>query len=140
MAHVFGPVEGRRHDAAMLRMSNLDHQLNLLNGNLCLYGDQAYPLRPNLMCPFRGNNLTVRQQEFNNSMAKLRISVEWTFGNVIKLFAFVDYKKNHKLLLQPIGKYYIVASFLTNCHSCFYGNQTSQYFNIDPPNLNVYLQ
>jgi hypothetical protein len=38
------------------------------------------------------------------------------------IFAFLDFKKNLKVLLQPVAKYYIVASLLINCHTCLYGS------------------
>ena len=49
IVNLFGPVEGRRHDSAMLVMSNLLQHLNTYShdpaGNvLCLHGDPAYPL------------------------------------------------------------------------------------------------
>ena len=48
IANLFGPVEGRRHDSALLAMSGLLNQLEERsfspNGNaLCLYGEPAYP-------------------------------------------------------------------------------------------------
>ena len=58
IANLFGPVEGRRHDNGMLGDSGLLHKLQQHahgpNGNiLCIYGDPAYPLRQQLMGPFR---------------------------------------------------------------------------------------
>ena len=32
-----------------------------------------------------------------------------------------------------------MAQILTNCHTCLYGNQTSQYFDVMPPELENYL-
>ena len=59
----------------------------------CLYGDPAYPLRWYLQCPFRGAHLTQQQKEYNKSMSKVRVSVEWLFGNLIETFKFTDYKE-----------------------------------------------
>ena len=53
---------------------------------------------------------------------------------------FLDFKKNQKILLQPVGKFYIVGALLTNCHTCLYSCQTSEYFGIDPPSLETYLE
>ena len=86
IANLFGPVEGRRHDAAMLVMSGLLGQLEqhsyAPNGQaLCIYGDPAYPLREHLQCPFlQRQGLTLEQQAFNQSMSQVRVSVEWVFG------------------------------------------------------------
>jgi nuclease HARBI1 len=51
--------------------------------------------------------------------------VEWGFGKISGNFAFLDFKKNLKLLLQPVGHYYLVGRLLTNVHTCLYGSQTS---------------
>ena len=72
-------------------------------------------------------------------MSAVRICVEWGFGKVISNFAFMDFKKNLHIYLQPLGKMYFVAVLLTNCHTCLYGSQTGMYFNLAPPDLHVYL-
>lgn len=97
-----------------------------------LYGDLAFSLRVYLITPFKGAILSDQERIFNSRMSKLRSSVEWTFGKVLSLFAFVDYTKNQKLFLQPVAKYYLVASLLTNCHTCLYGSVTSEYFYLSP--------
>ena len=75
------------------------------NGNLmCIYGDLAYPLRPQLQSPFRNVRPTVVQTAYNRAMSKVRIGVEWVFGDIVNFFKFLDFKKNLKLGLQPIGK------------------------------------
>ena len=65
--------------------------------------------------------------------------VRWSFGKVKTLFAFVDFSKNQKLYLQPLASYWLSATLLANCHSCLYGNQTSQYFRVPTPDLEDYL-
>jgi hypothetical protein len=142
--NLFGPIEGCRHDSGMLRISglmeNLQDKMTRGDGNIySLYGDPAYPLRPRLLCPFKGAHLTEEQKIFNKRMSAVRIYVEWTFGKIISLFSFLDFKKNNKLYLQPIGKYYIVGAILTNCHSCLYGNETGGFFELDPTTLDEYL-
>ena len=72
-------------------------------------------------------------------MSKVRECVEWGFGKVTTIFAFLDFKKNQKVYLQPVGRMYVVAVLMTNVHSCYYGSQTSQFFNLDPPNASEYL-
>ena len=69
IAHIYGPVEGKRHDCSMLRMSDLLTKLSLnawdTNGNpLWLYGYPAYLLRIHIQCPFRNIRLTEEQQNF----------------------------------------------------------------------------
>ena len=143
IANLSGPWEGQRHDAAILAESGLLAQLELknrLNGEpYCIYGDQAYPVKDHLICPFKGANITPDQELFNSAMSPCRLSVECSFNKVIRTFAFLDYKSNHKIYLQPIGKYYCVGVLLTNCHSCLYGGQIPSYFSIEPPALEEYL-
>ena len=133
IANLFGPIEGRRHDARMLRESNLLTHLQQFsfNGNgqpLCLYGDPAYPISVHLLGPFQGKNLNPQQTDFNAAMSEVRESVEWGFGKVVNYFKFIDFKKNLKLQMSPVGNMYAAAVLLTNAHTCLYGSQTSEYF------------
>jgi hypothetical protein len=141
--HLYGPVEGRRHDAFMLSESNLlpmlARQHQACGGQAYyLYGDSGYPIREYLISPFRGR-LSPEQQSFNSAMSKVRVSVEWGFGKLIQLFAFLDFKKNLKLYKQSVGKAYLVAAILTNAHTCLYGSQTSTKFECQPPTLRQYI-
>jgi hypothetical protein len=143
--NLFGPLEGRRHDCALLRESGVceqfeRHQWMDRNGlPFAVYGDPAYPVKNYLIAPFRGARLNEEQQLFNQQMSSVRESVEWQFMKILQNFAFLDFKKNLKLFLQPVAKYYIVAALLTNCHTCLYGSVTGQYFGMNPPSLVEYL-
>ena len=144
IGNMYGPIEGKRHDCSLLRMSNLLPKLAQYaidtNGNsLCLYGDPAHPLRVHLQCPFRGNRITPQQTEFNKSMSQVRVAVEWLFGDITRWWAFMDFKKNLKINLSAIGKMYLICALLTNAKTCLYGNMTSQFFNCDPPSLEDYF-
>ena len=145
IANLFGPVEGCRHDSAMLAMSQLYPQLQQFSINqngqpLCIYGDPAYPFRPQLQAPFKGNNVTPMQNEYNKAMSAVRVSVEWVFGDIVNYFAFMDFKKNLKLELSAVGKMYIVCALLTNAHTCLYKSMTSEFFDLDPPMLEQYFR
>ena len=139
---MFGPIEGRRHGSFMLSVSGLPNKLRPLdqpNGQpYVLYGDPAYGLSRNILSPFRGVHLTPQEQEFNQ-MSAVRVSVGWAFGKILQYFSYLDFKKNQKVSLQPVGKYYLVGAILTNCHTCLYGSQTSTFFSVSPPNLETYL-
>ena len=104
-----------------------------------IYGDPAYGITKNILSPFRGAQLRHCQQEFNSQMSKVRVSVEWGFGKIAQYFAYLDFKKNLKVLLQPVAKFYLVGTLLINCHTCMYGSLTGKYFNVNPPSLNTYL-
>lgn len=146
VANLFGPVEGRRHDSGMLADSGLleklqQHSFAPDGTLLCVYGDPAYPLRPHLQAPFKRAVLvlTPQQEAWNKSMSKVRVSVEWLFGDITNYFKFLDFKRNLKVGLSSVGKMYIVCVLLRNAHSCIYGSNTSEYFNLPPPDLEEYF-
>ena len=82
IANLYGPVEGRKHDSGMLAMSGLLNELEAYSFSptgkeLCLYGDPAYPHRQHLQCPYpRRAGLTLGENIFNQSMSRVRVSVE----------------------------------------------------------------
>ncbi|XP_028415050.1 uncharacterized protein LOC114538135 [Dendronephthya gigantea] len=107
IANMFGPVEGKRHDAGMLADSNLlaslEQRAYSTDGRaMCLYGDPAYPLRAHLQTPFREAALTPHMMEFNKSMSTVRVTVEWAFGEVTRSFRCLDLKSNLKLGLSCV--------------------------------------
>jgi hypothetical protein len=158
-----GPHLGRRHDARMLTDSGLlpllqAHAVAVNNDTYYVYGDAAYAMNGHVIGPMRGmpltqfgnhtsndgvtlagNPLGVHQQIFNSTMSKLRVSAEWGFQHMKSQFAFVNYDKDQKLYLSPVGKIVFSAMLLANCHVCLYNCQTAMFFNIQPPTLAEYL-
>jgi hypothetical protein len=102
--------------------------------------DPAYPLRIHLQAPYRQGRLTQQMVDYNKAMSAVRESVEWRFGDIINSFKFLDYKKNLKIGLSSVGKMYLVCALLRNAITCLYGNQTSEFFNLEPPTLEEYFQ
>lgn len=140
----FGPVEGRRHDSTLLRMSGLlpfiRNSDELAAQQFLIYGEPAYAVNDLMCAPFKGATLSPQQAEFNRTLSKARVSVEWGFGNVKRLFAFVEYAKSQKILLSPIATLFKVAVLLTNIHVCITErSQSSVYFHVQPPTLEEYL-
>lgn len=144
IATMHGPYEGRHHDSHLLQESKLLEQLAELphtpSGDpFCLYGDPAYPVLAQIIPPYRGA-LTPAQETFNLKMSSVRESVEYGFGKILQYFSFTDFKKNMKLYLMPMGKIYIVAALMTNCHTCLYGSAINKLFNLTAPSLQRYFQ
>ena len=79
-------------------------------------------------------------QDYNESVSAVQIAVEWLFGGITNSFKFLDYKKNLKIGLSSVGKMYVVSALLRNAITCLYGNETSDYFGIEPPTLEQYFQ
>ena len=144
-AHFFGPIVGSRHDATLMVRSGILDQLEQFSfapdgSPLVIFGDPAYPISQHLQTGFKGAALSAQEMEFNRSMSAVRISVEWGFKEITTYFAAMDFKNNiGKVLLSPVGKYYKVCAFLQNLRTMLYGNQTSNYFGMEPPTLEDYL-
>ncbi|KAF4029261.1 DDE superfamily endonuclease [Phytophthora infestans] len=141
--HFWGPMEGRRHDSTMLRESGLleyfDEHQDTFEGKL-LYGNPAYGTRKYIVSGYKGNSVSADESDFNSEMSRLRESVEWNFKCMKTLWSYVEYNKQQKVRLSPVGKFVKVAMLQTNCHNCYYGgNQISQYFDLPPPSLQDYL-
>ena len=145
IGHLFGPYEGRRHDDTMLYASGLVQQMrqhiqyNGVEPDFTLFGDKGYPPEPEVLTPFRGNNLTAYELGCNQEMSRARICVEWGFAGVAAQFQLLNMWRRLRLNLVPIGQYYVVSALLFNCMACLYGNQTSKFFNVQPPTLAEYL-
>ena len=62
IANLFGPVEGKRHDCAVLAMSGL---LQTLQRNSHGPNGELLRIRRNLLVPYNGAQLTQEQMNFN---------------------------------------------------------------------------
>ena len=93
IANLWGLMEGRENDCALLAASELLHKLSihsfsLIRTPLCLYGNPAYPLPIHLQSPFKGAVITNNEKLFNKSMSKVRVGVEWVFAYITNYFCF----------------------------------------------------
>ena len=72
IAHMYGPIAGRHHDAFMLSVSGLQRKLATItrqDGSPCvIYGDPVYGVSSTILAPYRGSQLT-RFQQSNESGA-----------------------------------------------------------------------
>ena len=116
-----------------LAYSDLQRQCHTPHGEqLCIYGDVAYPLRWEMMCPFRegdyGRPLTPRMLAFNTAMSSVRVSLERLFGDITNYFRLIDFKKNLRIGMSAVGKQYMICALLRNALTCLYGNNTNPSF------------
>ncbi len=117
---IFGPAASIDHDARILRESGLSLRLLQLPispttaSKFCVFGDSAYAFGGGIVSPFPSHLQEPWKKLFNASMSKCRITVEWVFKEITTTWAFVDFKKNQKVLKQPVGVFYRVAVLLTN--------------------------
>ena len=64
-------------------------------------------------------------------MSTVRRSFEWVFGEILKYLSFLDYEKNLKIEVSPVGKMYCICALLTNVHTCLYRSMTSDIFELN---------
>ena len=77
--------------------------------------------------------------DFNKSMSTVRESLKWLFNDIATYFKFKFKFKNLKIGLNSVGKMYVVCALLRNALAYLYGNQTSTFFELDPPSLQEYF-
>ncbi|RPA94841.1 hypothetical protein L873DRAFT_1646975, partial [Choiromyces venosus 120613-1] len=65
--------------------------------------------------------------------------VEWGFGKVIQIFAFLGFKYGLKTGLSPITTWYFTGVLLTNCHTYYYGSNTTTPFGCATACIEEYL-
>lgn len=99
--HVYGPIEGCRHDATLFKQSGLatilDKYFYAPDGKaFFIYGDPAYGIGPYLLSPFKGPAVTEEQALWNSKMSKVREAVEWDFRDLYTHFAFLSFTKKQE--------------------------------------------
>jgi hypothetical protein len=147
IADMWGPMAGARHDASMLRQSELLDRLRALPTDSStsppscyfVYSDPAYPKSDVILPPHRGTVLGAEEQADNTAMAAVRIEVEHGFALILQHWAYSAYSSQQKTLLQPVATIYLMSVLLTNIRTCLRGNQISTKFSLQPPSLQSYL-
>ena len=127
-AQMFGPVESRRHDVTLLKLSKLHLRMQMLPPGSFIYGDQAYPVRPWLLSPFRGPNKTHHMRRWSRAMRTVRISVEHGFKIISSLFSHLKFVPAQRIFGTPVAKQLVVCTALANMHNCLYQSQVSQHY------------
>lgn len=114
-ASLYGPFAGSMHDSGALHKSNILRQLNEqldcreTDGIVyALYGDVAYRECRAIIKTFQ-NARTADERGVNLVMSRVQICVEWEFGHVMTLFAYLHQpgKWNKYVLRVPSLKQYI---------------------------------
>lgn len=86
------------HDSRVFRNSPLFHTLPEKCGQFFILGDSGYPLRTNLLTPFRDRGqLTERQTNYNTRLAKNRYVIEHCFGIIKQKFRQLYHIKLRRL-------------------------------------------
>lgn len=104
-----------------------------------VYADKSYPLRPWSTTAHRGPSLSEEEEKFNKSMNMLRVSVEWSYGEVKQYFTKQDFSRKLKLRETPIAILYTNAVLLFNFKTCLgHGCQNPNFYRCAPPTIERY--
>jgi len=127
--HVWGPVSVRHNDSYTLNKSDIEEKLRALQERLefqvtyKMFGDSAY---------FPGEIMAVGG---GRGMSSVRETIEWDYKDLKVLWKYCDYRVGLKLFKQPVGKIIFVSLLLRNAHCTMNGNQTAEYFSMQPPSF-----
>jgi nuclease HARBI1 len=142
-----GPWPGSRHDQFMVRESGILDYLESIprrasdGAVYCIYADQGYSQAFGIETPYFDGAVNALHEAFNQCMASSRISVEWAFGAIVTQWQSTAFTPQQQLLSnRKIGQVYLVAGLLCNLLNTMHPNNTSKYFGVAPPVLEVYMR
>ena len=146
---VFGPIAGRHHDGWLVSHSDLLAELATFSYRMeggarapyFVYGDAAFARNQYLQKPIVKAVLTPEEGDANARWSSVRVSVEHAIGGVTNTWQALDFLRQEKLGLSPLGTKYKVAVLLYNALNCVRGgSQVSRYFLVPPPTLEEWLR
>lgn len=148
IAHVWGPIEGRRHDETLRFWSSvlvdIDACFGVGDTIYQLLADTAYTGGPYITKGFKATGqrpLSSGEKKYNRSLSKARIAVEWSFADLANRFCRY-LRMSRKLKLGETRLYIVVrvGVILSNCITCLRPGLTATYFNCEPPEIEEYLR
>ncbi|KAE8989337.1 hypothetical protein PR001_g21800 [Phytophthora rubi] len=48
-------------------------------------------------------------------MSKVRVSVEWSYGEITQYFSYLDFKRQQQVATTPVATLYKLGILFTNC-------------------------
>ena len=128
MTSLYGPLIGSTNDQRAIRLSEWLTVLGDLEQqtgeHYVIFGDSGFfPSR--YIHTMVKSPLSRREKRYNAHMSRIRIAVENSFAGLDSVFNFMSYAMKHQVGKTDPGQAYVVANFLMNVRSTFYGNQFS---------------
>jgi len=90
--YIFSGWPGSSHDTRVFKNSSLGQTLincpqEIINKNLHILGDSAFPLLENLMVPYKATHiLSEKEKLFNRRLSSTRVVIEQAFGLLLGRF------------------------------------------------------
>jgi hypothetical protein len=166
IATLDGPFPGSCNDAGAYAQAGVENRLRRLlapanaglpvGHRICAAADGGFPISDVLQTRIVAPVLTPAQILYNTALSSVRESIEWVIGKVFTLWEYINWcvpplfcsSKLPNTFFRymclsvgrsPVGIVCEIAFFLTNCHVCFNGSESSSFFGIDPPTIEEYL-
>jgi hypothetical protein len=79
------------------------------------------------------------QGAFNYRMARVRIVVEWSFGELVNWFSCLAHHRQLKIHEVPVDSYQVASSLMLNLVNCSRRNRIERYFDCPCPTITEYL-
>jgi hypothetical protein len=129
MTVLCGPFKGKVHDGRMIFESGWLNGLEAVDlrgdGFYSLFGDAGFANDKYLQVMIKayGGYIGEDAKAFNALMSRIRIHIENAFAGKSKVFNFLSYGNALQVGGRRVERAYMVATFLMNCRTTFYGNQ-----------------
>lgn len=107
-----------------------------------LYGDKIFQPDHNLYAAYSRRWGVVQNwmRQYNRIMSPLRVSVEWSYGKVKYLFKKLSLKMAQKMMLNSPVDDFILATFFSNCRTCYnWDGPFRKTFGVPPPSIDDYI-
>ena len=142
---LFGPYGGSSNDRGMLNESQLMRRLSAHFETaspdkwFAIYGDEAYWFSKHIIPPNRKPFTSDHEKKTNESMSKVRVSIEMEFGKVSQYFAGCKWKYGNRLNQTKPALKYTLSTVFKNFHTCLNGSTATKMFALSPPTLEEYI-
>jgi transcription initiation factor TFIID subunit TAF12 len=103
------------------------------------FGDAAFGRGEHMQCMYKNVEGDAQKEQANEVMAKVRVAVEWGFGDVYNLFPRLNVRSKQHLFQTLPGLQLQIGFFLANCRNCCHANQVAQQFKGQRPTLEHYV-
>ena len=141
-------LSSRHSDLTWLADSDINGKLERLqldNGippeNLFkMHGDSIFPWMSCWLSLYKGENMSKVVKIEIKVMSSCREHVEWHYGEMKSLFAFVDYPNKQQLLKTPVRETFVTTMILRDFYVCLNENKTSKVFSCVPPSVEDWLR
>lgn len=141
----FDEPVSRHHDKYFFRDSRVNQILaQTQHGEeqqFSVYLDKGYYNDTHCFAAHHGleHNLTAQDMQNNYFMAKMRIAIEWCFGELKSRNPILNRWNLLKVQQMDVAKLVRVAVLMRNAHCCLHGCNATHYFNMNKPSLAEYF-